>query len=360
MILTQAMVAYISRLVWWHCRVALLLTLVGSTSQSSSLSTSVRTKSPSVSCRYCKQQKRIISIIFLRLLFQSLALDSSCSRNFRFTLTWPFTADRTSKYPCIWFQLAGISDLLLKVCSAVALYCWQNIKKKTLKNNSCVFDSNLQESQICYSRYVLRGLSRVDIMFKSNHWLPFKVSEQSQTATAQFSRHPRIICTVCPLASNMNMPLWHLTEPNQVYNIMISRHTFSYRDNTKLHEWLWVSFSFKLFIFPMHSNKWHLEPTDPPNQRNWGKLLSNHLPSPPPTSCRPPWPWWRCCCRGTSGARCLEQPPPSRQQWTKCGLAFNFHQACPPLLPPLLCHLLLFLQHIENKITTFKKKIIQF
>ena len=113
-----------------------------------------------------------------------------------------------------------------------------------------------------------------------------------------------------------------------------------------------MSFSFKLIIFHMHCNKWHLEPTDPPNRRNWRELLSNHLPSPPPTSCRPPWPWWRCCCHGTSGARCLEQPPPTRQQWTKCGLTLNFIRRVPPP-PTTTLSSSSFLQHIQNKITTF-------
>ena len=297
MILTQAMVAYISRLVWWHCRVALLLTLVGSTSQSSSLSTSVRTKSPSVSCRYCKQQKRIISIICLRLLFQNhqhhlpatfvseSSASSACDFCFRIIsiiclrllfqnhqhhLPATFVSESSASSACDFcFRIISIICLRLlfqnhqhhlpatfvseSSASSSCDFCfrllhwilaaagilgspWRDPLRLTEHQNFLVFDSSLQESPVCYSRYVLRGLSTVDLMLsnQSNHWLLFKVSEQSQTATAQLSRHPRIICTVCPLASNMNMPLRHLTEPNQVYNIMISRHTFSYRDYTTL------------------------------------------------------------------------------------------------------------------------------
>ena len=53
MILNQAISQYMMRFVWCRCNTALLTTRVGSTSQSSPDSSTVFTKSPSVSCKYC-------------------------------------------------------------------------------------------------------------------------------------------------------------------------------------------------------------------------------------------------------------------------------------------------------------------
>ena len=60
MILNQAISQYMIRLVWCRCSTALLGTRVGSTSQSSPDSSTVFTKSLSVSCKYCWGHRKML------------------------------------------------------------------------------------------------------------------------------------------------------------------------------------------------------------------------------------------------------------------------------------------------------------
>lgn len=64
MILNQAISQYMVRLLWCRCKVAPpAATLMGSTSQSSAESRTVRIRSLSVSCKYCQREKHLIRII---------------------------------------------------------------------------------------------------------------------------------------------------------------------------------------------------------------------------------------------------------------------------------------------------------